>query len=188
MLPFGRLIQRTWLLYFSKPAADRVLYRALRGKAIRSVVEIGLADLPRTRRLWDALAWRSENLPLRYTGIDPFDSRPKDQPALPLKQAFAELRRDQVQVKLVPGDAQSALYRTANSLTGTDLLLISRNLDGSALARAWPWMPRMLHAGTIIFQEVTDAQGGRTWQRLSIVEIQQRAAAAKVAGKAKRAA
>ena len=188
MLPFGRLIQRTWLHYFSKPAADRALYRALSGKAIRSVVEIGLADLPRTRRLWDALAWRNENLPLRYTGIDPFESRPKDQTALPLKQAFAELRRDQVQVKLVPGDPQAALYRTANSLTGTDLLLISRNLDASALARAWQWMPRMLHAGTIIFQEVIDAQGGRAWQRLSIVEIQQRASAAKGAGKGKRAA
>jgi hypothetical protein len=188
MLPFGRLIQRTWLLYFSKPAADRALYKALSGKAIRSVVEIGLADLPRTRRLWDALAWRIENLPLRYAGIDPFESRPKDQPLLSLKQAFAELRHDQVQVKLVPGDAQSALYRSANSLSGTDLLLISRNLDASSLGRAWQWMPRMLHAGTIIFQEVTDAQGGHTWQRLSIVEIQQRASAARKTAKGKSAA
>ncbi|HZL87543.1 MAG TPA: hypothetical protein VFB96_04130 [Pirellulaceae bacterium] len=188
MLFFGRLIQRTWLLYFSKPASDRSLYRALSGKPIRTVVEIGLPDLARTRRLWDALAWRKDSLPLRYTGIDLFESRPKDQAALPLKQAFAELRRDQVQVKLVPGDAQTALYRTANSLTGTDLLLISRNLDGNALARAWTWMPRMLHAGTIIFQEVTDSQGGRMWQRLSIVDIQKRAAATKGSGKGKKAA
>lgn len=180
---FGRLVQRIWLFYFSKPAADRTLYKAISGKVIRSVVEIGIADAARTRRLWDVLAWRRENRPLRYTGIDPFESRPAGQPALPLKQAYAELRRDGVQVKLVPGDPQTALHRTANSLTGTDLLIITRNVDASALARAWTWMPRMLNAGTIIFQETVDGRGAPSWRRLSIVEIQQRAATAKEAGR-----
>ncbi len=179
MLPLGRFIQRIWLNYFSKPASDRPLFQAVTGKAIRSVVEIGIADVARTRKLWDVLAWRGENLPLRYTGIDPFESRPKSQSPLLLKQAYAELRRDGVQAKLVPGDAPSALHRTANSLTGTDLLLISGTIAGGELSRSWTWMPRMLCAGTIIFQEVLDAQGGRSWQRLSIVEIQQRAKAAK---------
>src|SRR5262245_60794666 len=117
MFFLGRWIARAWLLHFSKPAADRRLYQALRGKVIRSVVEIGIADLVRTRRLWDVVAWRRENLPLRYAGIDLFESRPNDQPPLSLKQAFADLRRDGIQVKLVPGDPQAALHRAANSLT-----------------------------------------------------------------------
>ncbi|HUE72547.1 MAG TPA: hypothetical protein VMP01_16805, partial [Pirellulaceae bacterium] len=157
-------------------------------KAIRSVVEIGIADAARTRKVWEALAFRRENLPLRYTGIDPFESRPPGQPALSLKQAYSELRRDGVQVKLVPGDPATALHRTANSLTGTDLLIISATIDAGDLARAWTWMPRMLHAGTIIYQEVRDAAGASSWQRLSIVEIQQRAKAAKDGGKARNAA
>lgn len=183
MSPLGRLIQRFWLFYFSKPAADRPLYKAICGKTIRSVVEIGIADQSRTRKLWDVLAWRVENLPLKYTGIDLFDSRPKDQPALLLKQAFALLRRDGVTVNLIPGDPQSALNRSANSLTGTDLLLVSRNLASHALAPAWRWVPRMLHAGTIIFQEVADTNGAPAWQRLSIVEIQKRAAEANKAAR-----
>ena len=179
MFSFGRFFKRLWFHYFSTPSADRPLLGAVAGKAIRSVVEIGIADTSRTRQLWDALAFRPENLPLKYTGIDLFESRPKSQPALSIKGAYSELRRDGVQVKLVPGDAASALNRTANSLTGTDLLIISAMIGESDLARAWTWMPRMLHAGTIIFQESRDAAGASTWQRLSIVEIQQRAKAGK---------
>ena len=188
MFSLGRFLQRLWFQYFSTTAADRPLLSAIANKAIRSVVEIGIPDPSRTRKVWEALAFRRENLPLRYTGIDLFESRPKAHPAWPLKQAYSELRRDNVQVKLVPGDAASALHRTANSLTGTDLLIISATIDAATLARAWTWMPRMLHAGTIVFQEVRDASGGTTWQRLSIVEIQQRAKGAKGAEKRKAAA
>ena len=187
MLPFGRLIQRTWLLYLSKPPADRALYRAVRGRVVRSVVEIGLPDLVRTQRLWEALSWHTGNLPLCYAAIDPFDSRTKNQPVLSLKQAHAKLRHTQVHVKLIPGDAPTALHRTANSLTGTDLLLISRGVDADALSRSWQWIPRMLHAGTIILQE-TDAPGAKPWQRLSIVEVQQRAKATKETVKTRKAA
>ena len=179
MFSLGRLLKRVWLQYFSTPAAVRPLVGAIASKAIRSMVEIGIADTGRTRKLWDALAVRGENLPLKYTGIDPFESRSKSQPALPIKQAYSELRRSGVQVKLVPGDAATALHRTANSLTGTDLLIISATIGESELARGWTWMPRMLHAGTIIFQEVRGAGGKSDWQRLSIVEIQQRAKAGK---------
>ena len=179
MLPLGRWVRRLWTYYFSTPVADRPLHQPLAGKAIRSLVEIGVPDVRRTLRLWDLLAERPENLPLKYTGIDLFDARLSTQPPLPLKQAFAELRRDGIQVKLVPGDPQSALHRVANSLMGTDLLIVSANLDAASLAKAWTWMPRMLHAGTIIFQESAAADGQSTWQRLSIVEIQQRARSVK---------
>jgi hypothetical protein len=183
MFSLGRLIRRLWFHYFSTTACDRPLFQAVSNKAIRSVVEIGIADVARTRKLWDALAFRRDNLPLRYTGIDLFESRPQGQPVLSLKQAYSELRRDRIEVKLVPGDPASALHRTANTLTGTDLLIIAATLDANDLARAWTWMPRMLHAGTIVFQEVRDAAGATTWQRLSIVDIQQRAKPAAKSGR-----
>ncbi len=188
MFSLGRFLQRLWFQYFSTTAADRPLFQAVANKAIRSIVEVGIADVARTRKIWEALAFRRENLPLRYTGIDQFESRPKGRPALSLKQAYSDLRKDGVQVKLVPGDAASALHRTANALTGTDLLILSATIDAAELTRAWTWMPRMLHAGTIVFQEVRDASGVSSWQRLSIVEIQQRAKAAKDGGKGRKAA
>src|SRR5688500_19009784 len=163
MLPLGRWVRRLWTYYFSTPVADRPLHQPLAGKAIRSLVEIGVPDVRRTLRLWDLLAERPENLALKYTRCDLFDARLSAPPPLPLEPAFAELRRDGTQMKLVPGDPQSALHRVANSLMGTDLRLISANLDAQSLARAWTWMPRMLHAGTIIFQESTAADGQSTW-------------------------
>src|SRR6187455_2615661 len=84
----GSLIRSTWLLYFSQPAPDRFLYKAVKGKSIRSVVEIGIGSGLRTQRMLEVLAWRRHERPLRYTGIDLFEARPHDQPGLSLKRAF----------------------------------------------------------------------------------------------------
>jgi hypothetical protein len=82
-------------------------------------------------------------------------------------------------VQLVPGEPDLALRRVANSLTATDLLLISANQNEQALAQAWTWMPRMLTADSLIVQEIAAGDSRPTvWQPLSLSDIQQRAAAA----------
>ena len=175
----GSLIRSTWLLYFSQPAPDRFLYKAVKGKSIKSVVEIGIGSGVRTQRLLEVLAWNAANLPLKYTGVDLFEARPQSQPGLALKQAFHDLRRPDVQVKLVPGDPYDAMVRAANSLAGTDLLIISADQDRASLERAWTYMPRMLHAGSLIFQEDGDAKTGKSsYRRLSLLDIQRNAAVA----------
>ena len=175
----GSLIRSTWLLYFSQPAPDRFLYKAIKGKSIRSVVEIGIGSGLRTQRMLDVLSWRSANLPLKYTGIDLFEARGKNHPGLALKEAFHDLRRPGVQLKLVPGDPYDALVRSANGLAGTDLLIISANQDRSSLERAWTYMPRMLHTGSLIFQEDGDSKTGKTsYRRLTLLEVQRNAAIA----------
>ena len=63
----GSLFRSSYLLYFSQPAADRALYRAARGKPIRSIVELGIGLPGRTPRLLEVARWRAQNLPLRYT-------------------------------------------------------------------------------------------------------------------------
>ena len=175
----GSLIRSIWLLYFSQPAGDRFLYKAVKGKSIRSVVEIGIGSGLRTQQMLEVLCWQAASTPLLYTGIDLFESRPKAQPGLALKQAFHDLRRPGVQVKLVPGEPYDALVRAANGLAGTDLLIISADQDQGSLQRAWTYMPRMLHAGSLILQEDADSKTGKTcYRRLTLLDVQRSATVA----------
>jgi len=166
-------------LYLAQPAADRLVFKAIKGKPIRSIVEIGIGKAERTARLLEIAAWQVGNLPLRYTGIDQFEARPKEQPGLTLKAAFHQLRVPNVRVQLVPGDPYSALVRSANSLNGTDLLIISADQDRAELERAWIYMPRMLHEHSLVFMQDGDAKTGKTSYRpLQPLDIQRLAAAA----------
>ena len=174
------LIHSAWLLYFSQPAVDRAIYQAIRGKTIHSVVELGIGGGVRLQRLAEMLGANAANLPLRYTGIDLFEARPASAPGLSLKQAFQELRPPQVQVKLVPGDPYSALLRTANSLAGTDLVIISADQDQDALERAWQYLPRMLHPKSLVFREEGEAGQSKTrFRALSAADVGRLATAAK---------
>jgi hypothetical protein len=176
-LSVGSLFRSAYLLYFSQPAAERLLYRATRGKPIRSIVELGIDLKRRTTRLLEVAAWRGQNLPLRYTGIDLFEARPSEQPKLSLKQAFAALKRPQVNVQLVPGDPAAALRRVANSLTGTDLVIIGADQDRLSLSASWIWLPRMLTPTSLIFIEEPSAAGTPcSWRRMTIPQVEQLAA------------
>jgi hypothetical protein len=178
-LSVGSLLRSSYLLYFSQPAADRAVYKAVKSRPIRTIVEIGIGHAGRTERLLEVAAWQQDCLPLRYTGIDLFEARPSHAPGPSLKQAFAQLRLPHVKVQLVPGDPYSALRRVANSLTGTDLLLISADQDAESLARSWTWLPRMLTAESLVFAEEPAAKAGQNyWRPLSLADIQKRASEA----------
>jgi hypothetical protein len=175
-LSVGRLIRSSYLLYFAQPAADRTLWRAIRRQPIRSIVEIGLglgqAAGYRTERLLEVAGWRRDCLPLSYTGIDLFESRPADQPPLALKTAFGALRATGATTRLVPGDPYPALARTANALAGTDLVLISALAERASLAQAWRFVPRMIHSQTLVFlEESCPAAGRAAWRRLKHDEV-----------------
>jgi len=173
----GSLLRRTYLLYFSQPAADRSVLQAVRKRPIRSIVEIGVGPLSRTQRILEVAKWKAGSDALRYTGIDLFDARPGGQPPLSLKQVFATLQKPYTRVQLVPGTPEMALRRVANSLADTDLLLIDGSHDAESLASVWSWIPRMLNPQSLIFWQQTSGTAQRThWQSLSIAEIQQFAA------------
>jgi len=178
-LSVGSLIRSSYLLYFSQPAADRALFKALKGRPIRAIVELGVGLGGRTERVLEVAAWRRECLPLRYTGIDLFDSRPPGQPQLTLKQAFAGLRATGATIRLVPGDPHSALARMANALVGTDLLLVAAGQDADSLARAWRYIPRMIHPQTLIFQqEAGQGASKQSWRLVRPADIDKLAEAA----------
>jgi hypothetical protein len=181
----GRLLRSVYLLYFSQPASDRALFRALRSRPVRSLVELGVSLTSRTPRLLEIARWRAGSEPLRYTAIDLFEARPAGQPVVTVKQANAALRQPDVRVQLVPGDPAMALRRMANSLVGTDLLVISANQDRASLGAAWTWMPRMLTPTSLIFLEEPSAKPGeKLWRRLSLNDVQRLAAESKPARRA----
>jgi hypothetical protein len=176
-LSIGRLLRRLYLLYLSQPAAERVLLQAIRRKPVRSIVELGIGFGGRTQRLLEIASWHKESLPLRYTGIDLFEARPSGHGGPSLKQAYGQLRLSGVNMQLVPGEPSAALRRVANSLTGTDLLLIAANQDRESLDRAWTWMPRMLTPQSLIFLEEPAGNADQMcWRPMKLLEIQQLAA------------
>lgn len=171
----GSLIQNTFLLYFSKPAGDRSLYSAIKGKPIRSCLEIGINSVVRTQRLLEVLSWEPGNMPLKYTGIDLFEAAPGGKrPSY--KQAFHDIRHPNVKVQLVPGDVYSALVRTANQLPATDLVILGAGHDAETLARAWIYVPRMLSPHSLVYQEQLDGKGETSGFRIMPVTDIQRLA------------
>jgi hypothetical protein len=160
------------LAWFSRPAHERCLYRDLRRSGGTAIVELGVGDARRARRLIAVAGRYASGARISYAGIDLFEARPVDAPGLRLKEAHRELTRTGAHIRLVPGDPLSALARSANALTSTDLLVISADLDSASLERAWFYVPRMLHPGSRVFLETREAATARPrYRRLSLPEI-----------------
>lgn len=148
------------LSYFSKPVADRSLYRAIRRQPPKSLVEIGVGNGKRTGLLLEFMLAVHPAADVRYAGVDLFEARPAESPGLALKQAHALLKPLGVKTQLVPGDPHSALARCANSLREIDWLVISPDVDAESLAKAWTFIPRMLYAGSKVWTTEAGANGG----------------------------
>ena len=170
-MPAASLFKYCYLAWFSHPRAERVLYRAVRRSKAANIVELGMGSGRRALRLLEvARRYRPDATP-RYTGVDLFEARPSDVPGLALKQAHRTLADSGAKVRLVPGDALSALARTANALGKTDLVVISADQNMVALARAWYYVPRMLHDASLVFLEESIADGRTAFRSLSRNEI-----------------
>ena len=142
------------LAHFSKPSVNRPVYRAIAKHRVRSMVELGVGAGQRSRRMIEQAQRCGEAGEIRYTGIDLFESRDADASlGLPLIEAHRILKATGASVQLVPGDPFSALARVANSLGSIDLVVISADQDEPSLQRAWFYLPRILHARSVVFIE-----------------------------------
>jgi hypothetical protein len=164
-----------YFAYFSKPKADRKLYRAIRRQRCRRFLEIGLGNGRRAFRMLDVAAGCHPREELRYCGIDLFESRPADSPGLTLKDAHRLFKTKGIKAQFGPGDPYSALARAANGLREIDLVLISADQDAESLERAWFYLPRTLHASSLVFWEQTNPAGETSLLILSRAEVEARA-------------
>jgi hypothetical protein len=152
-------LRYTQIAYFSQPATDRIIYRAIHKRPIHSIVELGVGYAERAQRMIAVASRNAAEGEIGYTGIDFFEDRPPSNPGITLKRAYWLLRQLRASVRLVPGDPFNALARMSNVLTDTDLLVISADQDADALARAWMFVPRMIHDETLIFLQQADELG-----------------------------
>ena len=177
-MKLARLLRYLYLARFSQPSADRTLYRAIWRQPPTRIVELGIGSARRSLRMIElAKRLRPETETIHYAGIDLFEARPEDAAGLTLKRAHRLLGGTNAKVRLVPGDPAMALKRTANVLLQTDLLVIAADQDRDALARAWFYVPRMLHEGSRVFREERVAGGdGRRFRLMERIEIDRLAA------------
>lgn len=180
-----RALRTFYLCYLSQPKGLRPLYRTLLKRAkpsrknaggpIRKITELGVGTSERTLRMLELCPATDETV---YAGIDLFEARQNgDGPGLKLKEAHQRLATTGAKIKLIPGDPFSALMRSANSLTGQDLIIIAADQDRASLAKAWFYVPRMLNEHTVVLEE-TLIDGKATLAVVPHDEISRRAAAA----------
>ncbi len=147
-------LRSLYLCYFSKPFADRLVYRAIRRHDARKIVELGIGDGNRAIRMIDIARRTSKPSDVHYVGIDLFEGRPVSSgPGISLKAAHQLLRGTGARVQLVPGNPFDSLVRSANSLGKIDLLIVPAELDSPSFARVWFFVPRMLHERSLVFVE-----------------------------------
>lgn len=145
-------IKYAYYAYLAKPKSERTLYREIRRRRPQRIVELGIAADCRTLRMLQVAA-RYAGGPVEYTGIDLFEARGAEEKVLSLKAAHKLLKPMADKVRLLPGDACTALAGAANGLSNTDLLIISAGQDPESLAKAWFYVPRMLTVDTLVLQE-----------------------------------
>jgi hypothetical protein len=165
-------LKALWLSYLSQPAGDRILYRTIRKRKVRRIVEIGIGGGERALRMI-SLAQRYRPAPeVRYTGIDWFEARALDvSHGMSLKQTYRLLRGTNARIHLVPSDAHEAFARVANALSGNELIVISSDEPAESLGRIWFFLPRMLAPGALVLFSQS-SEPNRTWRPLSLAEIQ----------------
>jgi hypothetical protein len=167
-----RKLRYLYLAFFSKPVSDRRLYRHIRRHKSQRIIELGVGTMERALRLIEVAAQAGPNQ-VSYTGIDLFEMRTEaDGPGVSLKVAHRGLQATGARVRLLPGNAQSALPRTANSLGPHDLVLISADQSDESLVQAWFYLPRILADGASVFREQPAKDGAPpVWRLISPDEL-----------------
>ncbi len=123
------------------------------------------------------MRYRSSRLP--SVTIDPsrsnspasISSKPAQGPAAPFAETSpspaASFRRA---ISLIPGNPLEALSRSANSLLGTELVIISAN-QIPARSPAWFYLPRTLSTNALVLREEPTAEG-RLLKPINRVDLQ----------------
>jgi hypothetical protein len=159
------------LAYASRPKSERELYRLVKRHQVCRIVEIGVSDLTRDVSLIEVAQRYAGGQTVSFTGIDWFDARPQELAPLSLKEAYRVLRASGANVRLVPGSAAKALAAAANSLQNTDLILVASHVSDQQLEGGWFYVPRMLHAETVILRERRDDDGRAVFSSIPRAQI-----------------
>jgi hypothetical protein len=170
-----------YLAYASKPKAERFLYRIIRKRRMSRIVEFGMTSILRSRRMIEVAQRYAPPRNVCFTGFDQFEAAPVEASAcLPSRQSligvFRALRPTGASVRLLPGTIAGVLPDAANTLPGTDMVIIAHTVSEADMAHAWFYLPRMLHAGSLVLWEQAPSAEGTAFQGVPLAKIQSLAA------------
>ena len=174
----ARRLRLIYLSHLSKPASDRLVYQAIRCLRARKILELGIGVGRRATRMIEVARHCNPTRQIHFTAIDPFEARSSaDGPGMSLRKAHRLLGATDAHVRFVPGDPSAGLARVANVLGQVDLVVVSARLDRWCLARAWFYVPRLLHGRSQVFLETLLPFGKKSLRLVDRSEIEDLAAA-----------
>jgi hypothetical protein len=160
-----------YLAYLSRPKKARQLYRLVKRRHVRRIVEVGLSDMNLSSSLIEVAQRFAGDEKVHYSGLDWFDARTIHASPLTLKDAYRILHATGASVRLIPGSPAASLAAVANAHQNTDLILISSAVTTDELQSAWFYVPRMLHHQSVVLREQTSAAGESSFEWLSLSQI-----------------
>ena len=151
-MPTPSWFRIAYLSFLSQPDGDRLVYRQIRRQRAQRILELGIGDGRRARRMIEVARCHAPPGDVCYTGLDLFEARiSADGPGMTLKLAHRHLGATGARIRLVPGNPFSALAQTANVLGQVDIIVVSSLLEPQSLAKAWFYVPRLLHERSQVF-------------------------------------
>lgn len=151
-------LQRLYWAKFAKPVSDRALFQLLIDRPVSSVLEVGVGDGQRMRRIAQLARVPASTEKLRYVGTDEFESAQDGKRHLSLKQAHQIAGQLNLKASLIPGDIQSAIPRVAHKLGTSDLLIFNHGLNTQdpSSCFAGSWLNHLTHADSVILASDED--------------------------------
>lgn len=161
-------LQKIYWTHFAKPIEERELFKQLVSRPISSILEVGVGDGQRMRRLAKLVQPAAGCEQVRYIGIDEFESAQDARQHLSLKQAHKLTGQLGFRAWLIPGDIHSAIPRVAYKLGASDLLIIDGGINPAhpLASTLGSWLNRLAHNESVVLgcEEVG--------QTLQIVDLQ----------------
>jgi hypothetical protein len=170
--------QRVYWTRFSKPLSERELVRHLIATPLTSLLEVGVGDGSRLKRLAQIVQLSPGTERLRYVGVDEFEAAKDELHHLSLKTAHQLAAQLNFKATLIPGDLKSAIPRVAHKIGASDLIIVDGGLDPAQpnVGPVAAWLNHIANDRSVIF---ACANRGETLTKLSrhVTSQPQRAAA-----------
>ncbi|MEM8732617.1 MAG: hypothetical protein AAGG44_00240 [Planctomycetota bacterium] len=139
--------------HFGKPSEDRALVKHLLQTPVSSIVEFGVGDCQRIRRIAKMVQAADGVEQIRYVGTDEFEAANEPSGHISLKQAHQIAGSLGFKVTLMPGDVASAAPRVAHKVGASDLIIVNGGMDASQPANGplAAWLDHLCHEQTSLF-------------------------------------
>lgn len=144
--------QRFYWERLAKPRTDRELFRTLISRDIESLMEIGVDDGQRMRKIARLLKIKNPSATLKYIGVDGFESSKDGNVHLSLKQAHQLATQLGFRATLIPGDLDTAVALAARKVGSCDLVVVNSGFDASQPGDGpiGKWLQHFTHAESVI--------------------------------------